>query len=291
DKEDASVKEFRKTREQIEDLLIEAAKTGNVVPRNVEQQARASATAGEAASLLAPYLAKKEDKLLSVSEAKALGVPFGTTEGQAKAMGITPKGATLADLTPAQQNAAFKLSDDFEQASKDFFKARDAYNRVLSSAQDPSAAGDLALIFNYMKVLDPGSVVREGEFATAANTGSIPETIWARYNKVITGERLSPNIRDDFVDRSNKLFQGALKQQKEVSNTFSKRAEAFNIPANFVVREIESVAALPPKSPKTDVEAQKTLENIVAGKPITSTIPPSTLWPDAWNRVTSFFGY
>ena len=42
------------------------------------------------------------------------------------------------------------------QKIKDFSKVSDAYTRVVESSRDPSAAGDLALIFNYMKVLDPG---------------------------------------------------------------------------------------------------------------------------------------
>jgi len=34
-----------------------------------------------------------------------------------------------------------------------------------------------------MKILDPGSVVREGEFATAQNSAGIPERIRAKYNR------------------------------------------------------------------------------------------------------------
>ncbi|MEM8882399.1 MAG: hypothetical protein AAGC82_17565, partial [Pseudomonadota bacterium] len=48
---------------------------------------------------------------------------------------------------------------------KDFRKQAEAFGRIDASAFEPSPAGDLALIFNYMKVLDPGSVVRESEFA------------------------------------------------------------------------------------------------------------------------------
>jgi hypothetical protein len=188
-----------------------------------------------------------EDRILSVAEAKSLGVPFGTTESGA--FGITPSTASgLSDLTPAQQSAAFKLADDFEGASKEFFKQRDAYNRVLASAEEPSAAGDLALIFNYMKVLDPGSTVREGEFATAQNSGSIPDVLTARYNKVIKGERLSDTQRTDFTTRATKLFDSAAKQQEATTKTFTNRAEAFGIPPSFVVRDTTPAgqATLPP---------------------------------------------
>lgn len=94
---------------------------------------------------------------------------------------------------------------------KDFGKQASAFGRVVASAKDPSAAGDLALIFNYMKVLDPGSTVREGEFATAQNAAGVPGRILSLYNNVIKGERLNPEQRDDFVNRSRMLFQQAEK--------------------------------------------------------------------------------
>lgn len=92
---------------------------------------------------------------------------------------------------------------------KDFGKQASAFGRVVSSAQDPSAAGDLALIFNYMKVLDPGSTVREGEFATAQNAGGVGERVISLYNSIKRGERLSPDQRADFVDRARRLYLGA----------------------------------------------------------------------------------
>jgi hypothetical protein len=66
-----------------------------------------------------------------------------------------------------------KLRDDFLKGSKVFVDTKDAYTRIQDSASDPSAAGDLALIFNYMKMLDPGSTVREGEFATAQDSAGV----------------------------------------------------------------------------------------------------------------------
>ena len=76
-------------------------------------------------------------------------------------------------------------------------------------AKDPSAAGDLALIFSYMKMLDPGSVVREGEFANAQNAAGIPERIRAAYNNAMDGQRLTETTRTDFLSRADKLYAAA----------------------------------------------------------------------------------
>jgi hypothetical protein len=121
------------------------------------------------------------------------------------------------------------LRKDFNSQSKEFIKVRDAYGRIKASATDPSAAGDLALIFNYMKVLDPGSTVREGEFATAQNSGSVPDRIRAQYNNIIEGTRLSQNQRDDFVDRAGKLYKSQRNFQNTLRKEFSTTAQSFGL--------------------------------------------------------------
>lgn len=121
-----------------------------------------------------------------------------------------------------------KLRKEFTGLSKDFIKQRDAFGRVEASGNDPSPAGDLALIFNYMKILDPNSVVRESEFATAENTGSIPDRIWKSYNKVLQGERLAPAQRQDFLNRANLLFEKAEKQHEQRIGEFGRIADQYS---------------------------------------------------------------
>ena len=59
---------------------------------------------------------------------------------------------------------------------------------------------DVAMIFAFMKSLDPDSVVRESEYATAANAGSgVPEKIWKAYNKALNGEILLPQLRREII--------------------------------------------------------------------------------------------
>lgn len=74
-----------------------------------------------------------------------------------------------------------------------------SYNKVKAAARMPSAQNDLSLIFGYMKMLDPGSVVREGEFANAQNTAGIPDRVINAYNKAREGTRLNDDQRNGFV--------------------------------------------------------------------------------------------
>lgn len=114
--------------------------------------------------------------------------------------------------------------------------------RVLAAAEDPSAAGDLAMIFGFMKVLDPGSVVRESEFATAQNAGSVPERIRAQYNRVLQGERLSEEQRADFVDRAQRLAREQRRQLEVTNNRFTEIATMAGVDPNLLVSDPFEVA-------------------------------------------------
>lgn len=97
-----------------------------------------------------------------------------------------------------------------------------SYNKILNS-QD-TAAGDVSMIFAYMKMLDPGSVVREGEFANAQNTAGIPDRVRAAYNNAINGERLAPTQRQSFKSEATNIFNNARKQQDLIDSYYSDQA-------------------------------------------------------------------
>lgn len=145
----------------------------------------------------------------------------------------------MDDQTFAQLQAAYgvggldanfeniqKLRKEYLGQSKEFQAQDSAFGRVIASAKDPSAAGDLALIFNYMKVLDPGSVVRESEFATAAGArgaldnvekegGFVPAFVDQAVNRLLDGTRLTIPQRDDFVNRARTLYDDAAQSQQK----------------------------------------------------------------------------
>ena len=73
-----------------------------------------------------------------------------------------------------------------------------------------AGAADLALIFNYMKMLDPGSVVRESEFALAAQTGGLTARVSAYWDKIVKGGTLDESMRRDLVGQSRNQFNSAV---------------------------------------------------------------------------------
>ncbi|PKR55400.1 hypothetical protein [Thalassospira marina] len=109
------------------------------------------------------------------------------------------------------------------------------YSKMLQAANDPSAAGDISLIFAYMKMLDPQSVVREGEFATAENSGGVPEAILNMYNKARDGTRLQPEQRLDFLNQARAQYQGAMKIADNIDQWYTGLAQDAGIDPTQVI--------------------------------------------------------
>jgi hypothetical protein len=179
--------------------------------------------------------------------------------------GFLPKGTSLGkpEDFEKRRETAFKetrdLRKEFTKNSGEFIKQRDAFSRIQASVEDPSAAGDLSLIFNYMKLLDPGSTVREGEFATAQNSAGVPDIIRARFNKVSSGERLAEKQRTDFTDRSNKLFEKAKGIQNRRIKQFEGIAKRNKLPVEDVL--LDFVGGIDDPQVKQDVAESITSKN------------------------------
>jgi hypothetical protein len=112
------------------------------------------------------------------------------------------------------------LRKEFNQlpAVKQFEDVSVSFDKLKSAAADPSPAGDMAVIFGFMKMQDPGSSVREGEYASAQNAGGIDTKLRNTYNAVLDGTRLSPEQRKDFIAQAAKAYaahESRYRQQAE----------------------------------------------------------------------------
>ena len=116
------------------------------------------------------------------------------------------------------------LRDDFAAQTKDYRIVRDAYKRIRSVGSAASAAGDMALLVGYMKLIDPSTGVKEGEYATAANAGSIDERIRARYNELVNGAKLTPEQRTDFLTQADAQFGSHYDTYQQVAQQYQDLA-------------------------------------------------------------------
>jgi hypothetical protein len=177
----------------------------------------------------------------SDAAAKLSGAQATRAEAEAKemAMGVIP-----ADKRAEVES---KFRREYNDQTQPYQTVKSAYGRVLSS--DDSAVGDLSLIFGYMKMLDPGSVVREGEFATAQNAAGVPERIINIYNKLITGERLNASQRNSFKGQAKNLYSSALESEKTVRTGLERIATGYGLNTNNIFYTAAETAPVAQTSP------------------------------------------
>ncbi len=195
-----------------------------------------------AMKVLAAYAPDKLKAFQSLAGEKTKDIKEYEYGIQNPGFALNKKNKADAERTKSVAKQNFKdeqsLRKEYLGQSKDFIKVRDSFTRVEGSTKDPSPAGDLSLIFNYMKMLDPGSVVRESEFATAAATGSYGERLKAAGQKILSGERLTKKQRKDFVDKAKVLYTGMDKQHKKRERSYKGIAKRNNLNPELVVTDI-----------------------------------------------------
>lgn len=103
----------------------------------------------------------------------------------------------------------------------------EAIERMRQLVKNPGKLGpaQLGVLYSYMKLIDPGSTVREGEFSTAETAGG-----WARaasnfWNKVNTGQRVDKDVINEFMSAANHLIDGQRKIQTVVDDSFAGLAD------------------------------------------------------------------
>jgi hypothetical protein len=127
------------------------------------------------------------------------------------------------------------LRTEYTNAMKPFTDLSQAFNKVEAAALNPSAAGDISMVYGYMKILDPGSTVMQGEQATASNAGGIPDRVRAMYNKALTGQTLAPDVRNDFYAQSRNLIESQRQMQQDIAARYTSIATQNNLNPNQVV--------------------------------------------------------
>jgi hypothetical protein len=131
-------------------------------------------------------------------------------------------------------NAEKKLRDEYTKNTAGVVEAEQAFERMRISGNDETGQGDVALVTDFMKVLDPGSVVRETEFATARDTAGLYARLgnWLKQRK--TGEFLSKQDRAKFVNLAAKYANEAKKHRAKIKKTLMNTVNEYGLNAQNI---------------------------------------------------------
>ena len=122
--------------------------------------------------------------------------------------------------------AAFKG----EPIVKEFSDMQSAYGQVISSLAQGTPIGDVAGATKVMKLLDPGSVVRESELGIAMAAGGRMDRLQNYFNNFMTGQKLTPTQRQDFNALSNELYAAAGQAYNKKRNEYLSVGQTYKFP-------------------------------------------------------------
>ena len=140
------------------------------------------------------------------------------------------------------------LRKEFDQLPdvKAFHDVANSYDIIADIARKPpTAQNDLSLIFSYMKMLDPGSVVREGEFANAQNTAGIPDQVRNAYNKAISGQRLNPQQRQEFTNTARGVYDSRKRRYSQLVDQYKGYARGYGLGDDVIQPRMEAGGGAP----------------------------------------------
>lgn len=157
--------------------------------------------------------------------------------------------AATRDVASATRDAAkykgdrdteMKLSDDYQKQSKEFKEVGDAY-RLINSTLDKatmSPAATLASATKFMKLLDPGSVVRESELGMALQATGVFDRATNYVNTLARGKVLTKNQVEDFKNITKQIYGAAQEGQKLIDSDYQGKAKQYGLRPEMVTQDL-----------------------------------------------------
>lgn len=147
-------------------------------------------------------------------------------------MNLRRAGATTINIAEGQKGFEneMKLASAFkgEPIYKDFNEMKSAYGQVITSLNQNTPIGDVAGATKVMKLLDPGSVVRESELGIAMAASGRMDRLSNYFNMWSSGQKLTPTQRDDFKALSNELYAAAAQAYNAKRDEYKGFGNAYN---------------------------------------------------------------
>jgi hypothetical protein len=190
-------------------------------------------------------------QLYQLSGAAQRGVPFDQWDAARRRAS-----ATSVSVNTGQKGLdnTLKLRGDFR--SEPIYKAHQemesAYSQIQQSLKANTPVGDLAGATKIMKLLDPGSVVRESELGMAMSATGLMDRVQNYATNIINGYKLTPQQRKEFQALADSLVAQSSHLYNTKRGEYSRIAERNGLGVEDVVgapsatgRAMPSVVRLP----------------------------------------------
>ena len=164
---------------------------------------------------------------------------------QANRMARARAGASRTNVNVNPMRETFKdeqdLRKEYVAASGTFQKLGEGYSKVkgaLAADATKSAPATLAAATQFMKMLDPDSVVRESELGMALAASGVWDRFTNLYQTVQSGRVLTPTQSKEFGRIADVVYDAANRQQNARVQHFRGLAKSYNFNPDRVVPDL-----------------------------------------------------
>lgn len=156
------------------------------------------------------------------------------------------------------------------------------------AAANPNPQNDAAIVYSFVKALDPGSAVKEGEIAFTEAGRSIPTKIRQYLYKGATGQGLTPEERKNIIAFAENAAKVKTQIWKQSAQPYLNQAEKLGIPTDMVAPGLESLQKTEDTVSKTQqgkVLLKRKSDGAVASVDATEADKILRTKPDKYERV------
>lgn len=204
------------------------------------------------------------------------------------------KAEKTLDLQSLNNNRlrAENLYSDFNKSQKNFYTMQQAHENIDSALKvgktDPTGTSDIALLYQYNHLLDPTSVVREGEFAKAQNSAGMVNGVFNLLQQVKSGKLLTPEQRKSIkaiADDHMKRMQGRYNQEKKWTIS---RAKNWGLnPGMVFPKGVDEAGVAGQQAEYPEGSPESTQTSVVPSNSVTGVQPDQTQTPSGQQGQTS----
>ncbi|WP_235777125.1 hypothetical protein [Rhizobium mesoamericanum] len=164
-----------------------------------------------------PNVSEVDGALVDQKTGKVIyqGTPKGVTVDPGQSLVNPQTGQVLVQGSGYKPSDVTDLRKEIQNLPtyKSYQQALPSYQSMIDTAKTDSKASDLNLVYGLGKIMDPNSVVREGEMVMVNNTSSLPDWLQGAINSVNGGSRLEPAARKAILNEARSrmtAYRGAL---------------------------------------------------------------------------------
>ena len=193
----------------------------------------------KATDVIAMYKADKDrDKQpeairVRQAEAAALGYAPGSDEYQRYIAEGSESRLSFEGKADMEDRIRNRLNQDLDRFG--FFDVREGFNTVKEFYERPSGISDYALTIAFLKILDPGSVVRGEEVEALNRSTALAPALKAQMLNAITGEGLmTQETRNTIAQLAQSRYAVAAEQADEIINQTRSVSDSYGLNFNNV---------------------------------------------------------